>query len=177
MLRSLDALLDARVFAGNYWQTPYLSHHLYRFNGLGKFQKRSKWSNPTAAFYGIVTTAVLLYLFNQLGWEPSNKVKIRQWMDDVKFGTKNVSDKEHDFIFEIQDQRKTIFYIYQPKDQFRAFVVTELGYDAESAFPQLKAMDKKSLESLIRQLHIDMAQKGVTVDKLLRPLTRLSSNA
>jgi hypothetical protein len=117
---------------------------------------------------GITTMAMLLVIINQIGWEPSTKVKIRNWFNEAGYSIREVppsqaSDFEFRYEVKVTTMKapETTFYVYRPKYGLTGFVMLELVYDAVASFPALKTIDQKRLQALHRQLAKDFALRGI----------------
>ncbi len=77
---------------------------------------KDAWPWPTAVFYALVTVTCLIFLF-RIFWQPSNKVRIRKWVETTGFSVQTRDESSCEFFYVVTDEQGVRLNVYQPKKQ------------------------------------------------------------
>ena len=85
------------------------------------------WPLSTALLYGLVVFTCLVFLRDRF-WQPSDQVRVRQWLETSGFSLQNLSnvDQQSNFRFVLTDSEGVIVNIYQPRNARLVYMEVQL---------------------------------------------------
>src|ERR1700693_639682 len=76
-----------------------------------RYKDAVSWS--TAIVHGLVAITCLFFILDRF-WRPSNKVKIRRWLESTGFSIQTRTDPGFNFFYVLTDEQGVRANVYQP---------------------------------------------------------------
>lgn len=130
----------------------------------------ARWPAPQAVFYGLVTFAILLTVFDRIWPQPDAQTQIEQWLERGGYSVRRELGRERVFYFEVTEQGGKKILVYQPSYEGAPIVIEGRLDVTQNVRNAIEVLGPKGKYEFLIGLQLSMMQYGIGFDGIGDPL-------